>query len=59
MDYSELQNEAMSLSLSNDAQELVVDIGTNAKDPVEAAILGFSCGMLAVKRYIEGVTENE
>ena len=59
MDYSEFQNEAMNLSLSNEAQELIVEIGTNHADPIEAAVIGFSCGMLAVKRFIKGVTENE
>lgn len=59
MDFSKLQKEAMNLSLSDEAQELVADIGTNVSDPVEAAVLGFSCGMLFVKHFIEGVTENE
>ena len=59
MDYSEFQNEAMNLSLSNEAQELVTEIGINHADPIEAAVIGFSWGMLAIKHYIEGVTNNE
>lgn len=59
MDYTELKSEALSVTLSEEAQELVFEIGMNHRDPVEAAILGFSCGMLAVRNYVKEAIEHE
>lgn len=59
MDYEKLYNEVMSVTLSDEAQELVFEIGMNHQDPVEAAILGFSCGMLAVRNYVKEAIEHE
>lgn len=59
MDYTELKSEALSVTLSEEAQELVFEIGMNHQDPVEAAILGFSCGMLAVRNYVKEAIEHE
>ena len=59
MDYSKLQDEAKELLLSDEAQELVSDISENFPDPTEAAIIGFSCGMLFVKHFVDGVITHE
>ena len=59
MDYTELKSEALSVTLSEEAQELVFEIGMNHQDPVEASILGFSCGMLAVRNYVKEAIEHE
>ena len=59
MDYTELKSEALSVTLSEEAQELVFEIGMNHQDPGEAAILGFSCGMLAVRNYVKEAIEHE
>lgn len=59
MDYEKLHNEAMGVTLSDQAQRIVVEIGTSTPDPTEAAILGFSCGMLAVKHFVKEAIEDE
>ena len=59
MEFNNLKDKALSLDLSEDALKLVTDIASFTHDPLEAAIIGLSCGMLATKEFIEEVIGNE
>lgn len=59
MDNKKLHDEAMETLLSDKAIDIISEIGAKHDDPNEAAIIGFSYGLLTVRDYIDTLFDNK
>lgn len=59
MDFEKLINESKQVIISDKYQDVIAEIAIETKDPLEAAILGFSYGMLSMKYFVGEAFEDE